>query len=281
ITALGAMLLGGLQKVWEAVAKAVNAVLNWIKKIITDVISKVIEQILSAIEGLKQSLLKIIDEFISGVSNIKEIGQKFGAVICSSQIWTLILTLAISIVALMTALNVILKVVSGGGDFVVGLILQMIGKAFISCVVEYALIEATIAGVAGIVAYLIPRNNTIWNTSIFINAIALVQAIIDYIIIRPDMEAFKKSDARGLVVIFLGIIVDLFSLGVQDGWYKLIFSLASFVVSAIGFYYTLGDDIIDILIDGPIAYVEEIIGAVSVVYSAVSLLKSVAEVLKR
>jgi len=67
IMALGAMLLGGLQKAWEAVANAVNVIVEWVKATLTQLFQPVIDaiknSILNYLSGLNATIHQALDEY--------------------------------------------------------------------------------------------------------------------------------------------------------------------------------------------------------------------------
>ncbi|MGC9061139.1 MAG: hypothetical protein ACP5JR_07930, partial [Thermoplasmata archaeon] len=67
ITALGAMLLGGLQKVWEAVRSAVNAIVEWVKEQVTKVFDLLVMPLIKMIESWGEDIGKEIGMFIAEV----------------------------------------------------------------------------------------------------------------------------------------------------------------------------------------------------------------------
>jgi hypothetical protein len=69
IMALGAMLLGGLQKAWEAVQNAVNAIVEWIKSELTKVIEPLFSPFRAQIEGQAKEWADMIMKWIWAVEN--------------------------------------------------------------------------------------------------------------------------------------------------------------------------------------------------------------------
>jgi hypothetical protein len=69
IMALGAMLLGGLQKAWEAVQNAVNAIVEWIKTELTKVIEPLFSPFRAQIEGQAKEWADMIMKWIWAVEN--------------------------------------------------------------------------------------------------------------------------------------------------------------------------------------------------------------------
>jgi len=69
IMALGAMLLGGLQKVWEAVSSAVNVIVEWIKTELTKVIEPLFSPFRAQIEGQAKEWADMIMKWIWAVEN--------------------------------------------------------------------------------------------------------------------------------------------------------------------------------------------------------------------
>ncbi|MGC8913669.1 MAG: hypothetical protein ACP5LE_07085, partial [Thermoplasmata archaeon] len=107
-TALGAMLLGGLQKVWEAVAKAVNAIINWIIEKVTAIIAAVLDPVIAAMDGYVQGVLEALmnayDEYDStgsiSESTLKYVNEAF----MGALYWALVAVSVAIVVALAIAM---------------------------------------------------------------------------------------------------------------------------------------------------------------------------------
>ncbi|MEM3567860.1 MAG: hypothetical protein QXS83_04780, partial [Thermoplasmata archaeon] len=277
------MLVSGLQKVWEAVEKAVNAIVEWVKKIVEEAIKKIVEPIFKILDSWGKDIIAVVSEFIKAVeegsAEIEKFGERLGRVFCSSQIWTLIVALSIAVSALITTLGVVLKVVTGGADILTAFIVRMFVESVKTITVGYALIEATLAGVSGIVAYLIPKDNPIWNSGVFLSVIALVQCVINFILTHPDITlvALRKTDAWGLFFAFWAVLVDIIAIPAAEIG-KVVLSVCAFVLATYSLVHTVSTlDILDIVISGPLAYVEEVITGCVFCYASISLLKAIEE----
>jgi hypothetical protein len=110
ITALAEMLLGGLQKAWEAVANAVNVIVEWIKGII----DQLMQPLYTAVDMIKARY----GEFIKGMVSVFTGGQTKGEGEVNTAklmelifgVFVLILPLALVMMALVIGISAILGV---------------------------------------------------------------------------------------------------------------------------------------------------------------------------
>ena len=107
IMALGAMLLGGLQKAWEAVANAVNAIVEWIKQQITaglQIIIAPVQQAINAyIETLITALSAAYDEYLStGSISEKNLSAVRDALM--GGLWWALVALSVGLAVILTVL---------------------------------------------------------------------------------------------------------------------------------------------------------------------------------
>ncbi|MGC8913855.1 MAG: hypothetical protein ACP5LE_08060, partial [Thermoplasmata archaeon] len=178
IANLIAMLTGGLQKVWDAVESAVNAIVEWVKGIIQKILEPLFSPIKSAIsswiESIKDALSKIgMDE---GPTQYTEEQRAFLlAAIFSATVPFLLLSLVLALMALQWFLTAI-GVVTGGASIGIGKIIavavnvgiQTVRNMFLELVAGF-----TIGAFVAVVLQALPT----W-VSIEANTLALVVGLL-------------------------------------------------------------------------------------------------------
>jgi hypothetical protein len=110
LAALGEMLIGGLQKAWEAVSSAVNVIVEWIKGII----DQLMQPLYTAVDMIKARY----GEFIKGMVSVFTAGQSKGEGEVNTAklielifgVFVLILPLALVMMALVIGISAILGV---------------------------------------------------------------------------------------------------------------------------------------------------------------------------
>ena len=116
IMALGAMLLGGLQKVWEAVANAVNTIGEWIKEMINRMVSPLLEPIVRSADRWVHELNSAIEDGVkeysetnkasSAVNRINSLlfGPLFLSIIAVATIIMVVLTMLLPVITILSIL---------------------------------------------------------------------------------------------------------------------------------------------------------------------------------
>jgi hypothetical protein len=296
LQALGEMLLGGLQKAWEAVQNAVNAIVEWINRLVNEMLQKVLDPIFNALSIWISDILQVIEEAVRTRTNggvDENLAKKFAIAFFSPQMWSLAMSLSVIVVSLITMLNIVLKVVSGGADLIVLPILKAFGASLLKYTIIAGIIEIVLGSVSSILSLFIPSDNPIWSSTAFIDIVSLVQAglnagmnlglwggVLKFLLPVPKPE-FEWMDAFGLSFSLFGLFLAYgYSSCSLDKMGKLSIGIVSVCISTIGFVLTLlKDDYIDIFIDGPLAYIEEIISGISTIASSILLGKAIAEVI--
>jgi len=132
ITALAEMLLGGLQKAWEAVQNAVNAIFEFFKQLIQDALEKVLGPIISQVTNLYNQLLDVVSKGINH-SSATTLANALGYIILGSNIFMLALAMVVSLQIIFTLVKA-----TGIGSIVemtAGLVMNIIISALISTIV--------------------------------------------------------------------------------------------------------------------------------------------------
>jgi len=135
IMALGAMLLGGLQKVWEAVQNAVNAIVEWIKQQITaglQIIIAPVQQAINAyIENLITALSAAYDEYLStGSISEKNLSAVRDALM--GGVWWALVALSVGLAVILTVLLPVTMPIGIVTSIVLPLITGIIIGAFLA-----------------------------------------------------------------------------------------------------------------------------------------------------
>ena len=132
LQALAAMLVGGLQKAWEAVQNAVNAIFEFFKQLIQDALEKVLGPIISQVTNLYNQLLDVVSKGINH-SSATTLANALGYIILGSNIFMLALAMVVSLQIIFTLVKA-----TGIGSIVemtAGLVMNIIISALISTIV--------------------------------------------------------------------------------------------------------------------------------------------------
>ena len=293
LQALGEMLVGGLQKAWEAVENAVNVIVEWINRLVNEILQKVLDPIFNALSGWIEEIIKVFEEVSIGRkqhTSEENLGAKLAMALFSPRMWALGMSLSIAIVSLVTTLNIILKVMSGGADFIVLPILRAFGASLFKFTIIEGILEIALGSISTLLSLFIPNDNPIWNSTLFITIIDIVQSAINYAanyglyggvlqyIVKIKPPGLTWMDAIVLPLAFASLIIDWWvsSNGHPHKEIRLGLAVVSVCLSASSFALTLlCDDYIDRFIDGPLAYIEEIICGISTIASSILLGKEI------
>jgi uncharacterized membrane-anchored protein len=127
--ALGEMLLGGLQKAWEAVANAVNVIVEWVKEKVKEILESVLEKIKGMLSGYLTSLGKNV--MFSQTERMEEFIQSFNLLMLAGT------AIALSILII----GAIISPFTVGIGNILALIIMMIIQMIISEVDRYIKID--------------------------------------------------------------------------------------------------------------------------------------------
>ncbi len=310
---------GALSAAWNAIKSALNFIVEWIKGIIDAAISAVLEPLMEAISKWYNGFIEILKEIVNQITssnkdnvisilqttssnkdfpqNTEDLAVKFAQAFFSPQMWSLAMSFSIAIVSLVTTINVLLKALSGGAlagadNLIVVPIVQAFGASMVKFTIIQGISEVALGSMVPLLHLFIPASNPIWESSVFMNLISIIQVPISYSINYGMWESslgslfgtgapkITKMDAIGLTIAIIMLLLDIgISSHPLDKWSKLALSVISTVFSGIAFAFTLSNtDFIDRYIGGGLAYIEEIISGISTVCSSMILGKTIAEI---
>jgi hypothetical protein len=135
LAALGEMLIGGLQKAWEAVQNAVNVIVEWIKQQITaglQIIIAPVQQAINAyIENLIPALSAAYDEYLStGSISEKNLSAVRDALM--GGVWWALVALSVGFAVILTVLLPVMMPIGIVTSIVLPLITGIIIGAFLA-----------------------------------------------------------------------------------------------------------------------------------------------------
>ncbi|MEM3567789.1 MAG: hypothetical protein QXS83_04410, partial [Thermoplasmata archaeon] len=144
IEALAQMLAGGLQEVWNAVEKAVNAIVEWVKEIVKKMMDAVVEPI-------KAIILNFVEQFGVILKNNFKCGSPIEVVGCIADVLNSvynfivipILTIS-SIVLTLEVIELTLKVFSGGISDIVSRLSSFICEIIMASIVGMGVIAGAL-----------------------------------------------------------------------------------------------------------------------------------------
>ncbi|MEM3525581.1 MAG: hypothetical protein QXQ54_08055, partial [Thermoplasmata archaeon] len=123
------MLVSGLQEVWNAVEKAVNAIVEWVKQVITNAINSVLTPIKNAMEGFARTLLTPLLQAYEEYAKMGSIRQATLEAVSNAFLgplyWALI-GLSVSLLAVFTILMPITATIGYIISLILGIVVTII-----------------------------------------------------------------------------------------------------------------------------------------------------------
>jgi hypothetical protein len=243
------MLLGGLQKAWEAVQNAVNAIVEWIKQQITAVLSPLIEPIYNMINTFIQDLNNVFALIGSKISDksscVSLLATDHGTnyedernVYIASLLIQIILTS--SLLSLLLALSVAFQIIEGilgalkfipGIGTLGGFVASIVAKTIITTMV--LAVTLTFSSTVGeIISAIIPKDSPWWQTALGTTMAGILPIMIQYLYVGLRYHKWLSpglGDIIGLALALLGFIISYYA---KD--YPLIGAIVGCLLALIG-----------------------------------------------
>jgi len=273
LAALGEMLVGGLQKAWEAVQNAVNAIVEWIKEKVKELVDPLIQPIISAITGWINSIdFRDATTILSGIF--------------SDPIYTLAMALAVLIQTIVAIAGMFVRL-SGFAGLAEGIasiaLSQLVGEiaGFLATVVKGIAIRTLLtvglsSAILLLLSQIISIQHPFFTTEIGIAIMGFAGSLNTYLINK--WAGFPDTDARGLVVSLLGIFLAIGIVYIDEKEHTIPYlreglSVLAVILAIAGVYYAFTThDFLDRAIGGLIAYLEEGITVMILLYAIANIL---------
>jgi len=189
LAALGEMLLGGLQKAWEAVQNAVNVIWQWIENVVKTILGAFLDPYNNAkdafIQDIGRKLLKATtpEEFVSTFMNAFSLNYVF---IAQS------LAIITGITTIISIFGVVISVLSGGlsklGDIVAKIILPALTRFITSDIGKYTVSFTVGAIISFLLQTFIPGLDWAFDLEVMSGT-----SIMGFIIIAFQLYEYKKK----------------------------------------------------------------------------------------
>jgi hypothetical protein len=268
IMALGAMLLGGLQKAWEAVSSAVNVIVEWLKQQIQKLLEPVVEPIWKGIQTYVEGIYNVICEVLEKPISDSEGADKLLRALFGESPSPFLMILGLSGVIHAIELLVLVFMVALGGGVSAGLI-TMIKQFIVRGIVtgiekgwELAA-SATIGAAVGFIFSLLVPSNPV-NTAYT----AVGTTIMGFIVFTLQIAFSKKKitiggiigDIIGLSIAIVGFLITFYILQKVE-WHiaEIITGVLGIVLTGIGLFIGLASQ--SILDDTPLGFLDELLSA--------------------
>ncbi|MGC8913889.1 MAG: hypothetical protein ACP5LE_08235, partial [Thermoplasmata archaeon] len=192
----GAMLLGGLQKVWEAVAKAVNAIVEWLwNDVIKPAMDLVLAPIYNVLNSFAEQYAEILFELYTSKITVENFFDKFDSILIP------IMELSAGIAITITALQMIIIAFQYGipvGQLIGGILSLIITSAVqgISQNIVSVIGVLTVSAIVGfLIGCLAPEDSPVFDISFTVGL--TIASYITYLVQRLIAKT-KKISMSGL-----------------------------------------------------------------------------------
>jgi len=266
LQALAAMLVGGLQKAWEAVQNAVNAIVEWIKSIVINLITEFLHKITNFISTQITLMLETIQHVFmplinalshKGNNEIEEIAVTSAETFLTNKIiesvWIAIFTMAAIVQVIEFIVMVFTNAVPG-----LSLILSAVVSGVI-CGLLYGGITILIREI------LQPSDLFKENTAFWAGGVGLAVESI-FIMMSKTYTVGVDIEIKGMTLAFFALLIQSISIFLSGIWLWFT-NWLSFILAVIGLTCTLTPSVTDNPAN-PLWWLEELFSALAVSFTA-------------